>query len=227
MEEDLRELAFQLATIHHTDECYAELRSKVRIAAKEALAPPEGQPHNGWLQSGSLLFRLTDERRPQNRDEINVSMADGSRDVESLTRRAGQLLDQIRSTTQSAPQRPSVSHVTVMAQMLGLRLAKEHALYLTMETATELVTAMLTTLPAPAMTNTNRDESGLYAVHFLDSSDDEKYYFIAQFQQGEWSAINSGDPIDEQGIISAWLLTRLTAQDAMAMPGHWQPRKPV
>ena len=54
--------------------------------------------NDGWLQSGGLLYRLTDERRPQNRDEINVTMVDGSRSIESCTRRAGELLDRIRSS---------------------------------------------------------------------------------------------------------------------------------
>jgi hypothetical protein len=53
---------------------------------------------DGWLQEGSLLYRLTDGRKPQNRDEINVTMADESRSVESRTRRAGELLDRIRAT---------------------------------------------------------------------------------------------------------------------------------
>lgn len=47
---------------------------------------------SGWLQSGGLLYRLTDERRPQNRDEINVTMADGSRKTEDLAARAGEVL---------------------------------------------------------------------------------------------------------------------------------------
>ncbi len=32
-----------------------------------------------WLLAGSLVYRLTDESRPQNCDEINVTMADGDR----------------------------------------------------------------------------------------------------------------------------------------------------
>lgn len=52
---------------------------------------------DGWLQDGSLLYRLTDDAHPVNRDEINVAMADGSRSVESCTRRAGELLDCIRA----------------------------------------------------------------------------------------------------------------------------------
>lgn len=51
---------------------------------------------DGWIQEGTLLYRLTDERKPKNRDEINVLMADGSRTEEARTRRAGELLDAIR-----------------------------------------------------------------------------------------------------------------------------------
>lgn len=55
---------------------------------------------DGWIQDGPLLYRLTDERRPKNRDEINVLMADGSRTEEARTRRAGELLDAIRAAAQ-------------------------------------------------------------------------------------------------------------------------------
>lgn len=62
---------------------------------------------DGWIQEGPLLYRLTDERRPKNRDEINVTMADGSRTEEARTRRAGQLLDAIRA---AAPKECCRSH---------------------------------------------------------------------------------------------------------------------
>jgi hypothetical protein len=75
-------------------------------AIKQALAAPAAPVraalHDGWLQEGSLLYRLTDGREPQNRDEINVTMADGSRSTESRTRRAGELLDRIRTTPPAA-----------------------------------------------------------------------------------------------------------------------------
>ena len=63
-------------------------------------------PADGWLQDGGLLYRLTDDVRvPENRDEINVTMADGSRSPESRARRAGELLDRIRAA-QPAPVAP-------------------------------------------------------------------------------------------------------------------------
>ena len=69
-------------------------------AAPAAAVGPAG---DGWLQDGGLLYRLTDERRPQNRDEINVTMADGSRSNEARARRAGELLDRIRAAAPQAP----------------------------------------------------------------------------------------------------------------------------
>lgn len=45
-----------------------------------------------WLRSGSLLYRLTNEPRPQNRDEINVTMAQGSRESEPREQRARQII---------------------------------------------------------------------------------------------------------------------------------------
>jgi hypothetical protein len=60
---------------------------------------------DGWLHENGLLYRLTDERHPCNRDEINVTMADGSRSIEARSRRALELLDRIRA---AAPQ-PAVA----------------------------------------------------------------------------------------------------------------------
>ncbi|WP_198389683.1 Lar family restriction alleviation protein [Burkholderia ubonensis] len=53
---------------------------------------------DGWLQSGGLLYRLTDERHPQNRDEINVTMANGSRDDAPRAARASEILALIAGT---------------------------------------------------------------------------------------------------------------------------------
>ncbi len=80
----------------------------IESATLEAVAKQEPPPmHNdGWLQDGGLLYRLTDGRRPENRDEINVTMADGSRSPEARARRAGELLDRIRATNPPAQQEP-------------------------------------------------------------------------------------------------------------------------
>jgi hypothetical protein len=51
---------------------------------------------DGWLQAGPLLYRLTDDRKPSNRDEIRVTMANGSHSPESCAARAGELLDAIK-----------------------------------------------------------------------------------------------------------------------------------
>lgn len=45
----------------------------------------------GWLQSGGLLYRLTDERAPTNRDEINITMAESSRDDRVRACRAAEI----------------------------------------------------------------------------------------------------------------------------------------
>lgn len=81
--------------------------------SNDALESDLQHPHpDGWLQSGGLLYRLTDDRHPQNRDEINVMMADGSRSDEARTRRAGELLDRIHAH-RLAP---------VAAPVMGIRL---------------------------------------------------------------------------------------------------------
>ena len=62
------------------------------------------QAEDGWIQDGFLLYRLTDEPRPRNRDEINVTMANSSRTKEARTRRASELLDAIRAAAPQAVQ---------------------------------------------------------------------------------------------------------------------------
>jgi hypothetical protein len=54
-----------------------------------------------WLRDRSLLYRLTDERHPQNRDEINVTMANGSRSDAAREARAVELLSLL---SEAAPQ---------------------------------------------------------------------------------------------------------------------------
>lgn len=67
-----------------------------------ASEPKATVPADGWLQDGSLLYRLTDGHRPENRDEINVTMADGWRSPAVRERRAAQLLDRIRGNHAAA-----------------------------------------------------------------------------------------------------------------------------
>lgn len=55
---------------------------------------------DGWLQDGPLLYRLTDEPKPRNRDEIIVAMVNSSRTEEARTWRAGELLDAIRAAAE-------------------------------------------------------------------------------------------------------------------------------
>ena len=69
-----------------------------------AVAVDAAQYHqpDGWLQDGSLLYRLTDERQPQNRDEINVTMAGGSRDERDRAAMASALLGMTRERAAAA-----------------------------------------------------------------------------------------------------------------------------
>jgi hypothetical protein len=53
---------------------------------------------SGWLRSGSLLYRLTDERHPQNCDEINVTMAQGSREAPARESRARHVLNLLKQS---------------------------------------------------------------------------------------------------------------------------------
>lgn len=55
-------------------------------------------PADGWLQDGGLLYRLTDDRRPENRDEIRVMLVEGSRSEDACARRAREVLDCTRAT---------------------------------------------------------------------------------------------------------------------------------
>lgn len=53
---------------------------------------PVAAPASGWLRDGSMVYRLTDQRIPSNRDEISVTMVDGSRDWD----RRGEQAERIR-----------------------------------------------------------------------------------------------------------------------------------
>lgn len=72
---------------------------------------------NGWLRDGGMVYRLTDERRPTNRDEIRVTMADGSRTPEACARRAGELFDRLQSTHSGLQPLPAHSAYAVIDSM--------------------------------------------------------------------------------------------------------------
>lgn len=55
----------------------------------------DAEPNGQWLRSGGLLYRLTDGPHPENCDEINVTMVDGSRDDKPRAARAQMLLKQL------------------------------------------------------------------------------------------------------------------------------------
>ena len=79
----------------------AELEEQLYAIGAGGVEPLHKQAEDGWIQDGPLLYRLTDEHRPRNRDEINVTMANSSRTEEARTRRASELLHAIRA---AAPQ---------------------------------------------------------------------------------------------------------------------------
>ena len=78
----------------------AELEAQLSAIGAGGVEPLRKRVEDGWIQEGPLLYRLTDERRPRNRDEINVTMANSSRTKEARTRRASELLDAIRAAAE-------------------------------------------------------------------------------------------------------------------------------
>ena len=80
----------------------AELEEQLSAIGAGGVEPLHKQAEDGWIQDGPLLYRLTDEHRPRNRDEINVTMANSSRTEEARTRRASELLHAIRAAAPKA-----------------------------------------------------------------------------------------------------------------------------
>ena len=66
------------------------IRARGTDAAKPAAQVQKDA--GGWMRDGGMLYRLTDERRPTNFDEIRVTMANGSRDTGQLSAQAERLL---------------------------------------------------------------------------------------------------------------------------------------
>ena len=85
----------EMIRLHHR---VNELEAQLSAIGAGGVEPLRKQAEDGWIQDGPLLYRLTDERRPRNRDEINVTMANSSRTKEARTRRASELLHAIRAT---------------------------------------------------------------------------------------------------------------------------------
>ena len=92
------------------------IRSNSQPSSAEA--QPVQEPA-GWLLSGSLVYRLTDDRWPVNRDEIRVTMADGLRSEEACAKRAGELFDVLAA----APPRPVGEPVARMAVRAAVQQA--------------------------------------------------------------------------------------------------------
>ena len=96
-----RQAAVELRRLHARN---IELEAQLSAIGAGGAEPLRKPVDDGWLQDGPLLYRLTDERRPRNRDEIIVTMANSSRTEEARTRRAGELLDAVRATAPQANQ---------------------------------------------------------------------------------------------------------------------------
>lgn len=77
-----------------------------RIASLESQLEAVGT--GGWMRNGALLYRLTDECRPTNFDEIRVTMANGSRDIGQMSAQAERLLVML-TAPQPAPGVETVS----------------------------------------------------------------------------------------------------------------------
>lgn len=91
--------------------CNALNDTEALAAIDAALSAPKTPVANsGWMRSGALLYRLTDDRKPVNRDEIRVTMADGSRTDEACSRLAGELFDML-----AAAPAAQMSHLETIA----------------------------------------------------------------------------------------------------------------
>lgn len=88
-----------------------------------SIASPTAE--DGWLQSGPLLYRLTDERRPKNRDEIAVMMVDGSRDDAARARRASQLLALLTGASEHLAPGPGNAATTPLRSGRVIELANQ------------------------------------------------------------------------------------------------------
>jgi hypothetical protein len=68
-----------------------------------------GGDADGWLQAGSTLYRLTDDRRPVNRDMVTVQMADGSHSDAAREALATRLLSLLSAAPAHAVEREAVA----------------------------------------------------------------------------------------------------------------------
>ena len=85
---DVLKLALDLAIMHHSDDGYAELRSKVRQLAKEALAQPEQEPV-AWMNNKDFepirvrimqeAYELADRNDSESYNAIKVMCGDVQR----------------------------------------------------------------------------------------------------------------------------------------------------
>ena len=117
-------LKMALAAIESEGWCDTEI---VITAIKQALAAPVQEPVRGWWAHTSPITGTTDVQ------DWQLTEGDKAR---------GWIEREIYTTPPAAPEL-----VAAMAQILGDRLAKEQAVYLSMETAKSFVKSMLAAAP--------------------------------------------------------------------------------
>ena len=101
--------------------------ARLEIASLRAQLEAVGT--GGWMRNGALLYRLTDERRPANFDEIRVTMANGSRDIGQTSSRAERLLVMLSAPQPAAQALDSVRvfwQQHTQADALSMTMAELH-----------------------------------------------------------------------------------------------------
>ena len=99
-----------VATIYVTEDGSREVddwKVELPVGATTLYTAAQAQEDaGGWMRDGGMLYRLTDERRPTNFDEIRVTMANGSRDTGQLSAQAERLLVMLAAPQPAAQAQP-------------------------------------------------------------------------------------------------------------------------
>ena len=105
-----------------------ERKAEIESARQEIAslrAQLEAVGTGGWMRNGALLYRLTDERRPANFDEIRVTMANGSRDIGQLSAQAERLLVMLTAPQPAAQAAPVDADVRLERERLCAAIKAE------------------------------------------------------------------------------------------------------